>query len=264
MNLHTKVTPAVLVGLILIASGCIGGIDDGQQANPSPDGNVNSSGTPEESLGNRTLELGHVSDGEVSPDNTVLNASNLSDDGFFVIDYSVRGDMRIEPVFGDGEIASMHRSTRTRLYQAMRNVSGSGSLYVSFEGEHYKVTIGDVWEGGPTVDPSDPQDDVAVGAERGVEATVDVTVRRSNTTVYKTRQTVDWNSTVAHSITEPGSYTLKVEWDNRTVVEAFSTTFLELADCNQQSWSFVLTEEGYRFQRHTTLLNCRDPADRSM
>jgi hypothetical protein len=67
----------------------------------------------------------------------VVNATVLTDNGRFVIDYSVRGDMRIEPALGDSEILRMHRSVRRSLYGYMQN-STEVDTYVSLDGRYYR------------------------------------------------------------------------------------------------------------------------------
>jgi hypothetical protein len=265
---YTRAVLATLavLSLLITLTGCLGngGLTNGdtQPANETT-GSENVSrnvGTNSMPLGNRSLMLEEVSE-NATHDGNVVNATVLADNGRFVIDYSVRGDMRIEPALGDNEIPRMHRSVRRSLYGYIQN-STEGDTYVSLDGRYYRVTVGDVWAGEPTIDPSDPQDKAVVAVNRSLgNVTMNVTVGNTNGTVYRVEKTLSRNSTAGYNLTRPGNYSLKVEWGNRTVTGSFNVTFRQLADCNRQTWSFILQDDGYRFTPYSTLLSCRDPAD---
>lgn len=175
-------------------------------------------------------------------------------------------DRRIEPPSSDGidTFVERYRMVRRYLADAMLRATPDGpvrqNVSLLIDGNRYRVTVGENWTGGPTLDPSDPPTDLTVRRDDfGADTTV--TLWHNDTRILS--QTTDVPSgTVLHTLEAPGRYRVRLETYNDTYEALFNVSFDEMADCNPTAVRLYRGESGGLIAKTvSTLQGCSDPAD---
>ncbi|MDY6778978.1 MAG: hypothetical protein SV760_00195 [Halobacteria archaeon] len=193
----------------------------------------------------------------------MINGSQLPPQERGMLSRTVHGDMRIEPLYGKHRLKDVFVPLRNRFFRHLG--TNSSKLYIEIEGEFYRITVGGIWEGGPTIDADDPPGVIVIipngNLSRSSTTNLSVKILRRNQTVHTESYVSVGYSERVYETKKPGNYIVEISWNGESVTETFNISFDTLADCNSDKYRITFGQNSPEIDVSSTAEGCTDPAD---